>query len=155
MRRPAGLGPGPARETVPVGGPQGRGRLPHRGPATATPLARAAGVQTYQAGAWIFEEDEPGDALFVIVRGRVERVRDDRVLQRAVEEGGAAGETSVLDGRPRDASARATERPSCLRENARSSTRCCERGPMSAEVVRMLSRRLREAIASCRPPIEE
>ena len=66
----------------------------------------------YLAGEVVFDEGEEGQALYVVLRGRVLicRQRDDG-LQRVAEipAGGLLGELALLDGVPRSAQARAVD----------------------------------------------
>ena len=63
------------------------------------------------AGSTIVTEGEPGDALFLIVNGEVEVLRDGRVL-KVLRGADYFGELAVLTGERRNASVRA--RTDCL-----------------------------------------
>jgi len=69
-------------------------------------LAQQVRERTLAAGEVVYHRDDPGDALFVVVEGRVSIEKDGR---RIVELGPrqSFGETSLLDGLPRPATARA------------------------------------------------
>lgn len=68
--------------------------------------------RTYEAGELIFEQGQPGAALFLIIEGQVsvEMYKDHFTATLAVLEKGAFfGEMALLDEAPRSASARALE----------------------------------------------
>lgn len=66
-------------------------------------LIRAGTYRKWVAGETVFAEDEPGSALYVVVKGQVEVRRGDRRLA-TLDVGAFVGEMSVLDGQPRSAS---------------------------------------------------
>jgi CRP/FNR family transcriptional regulator, cyclic AMP receptor protein len=72
-------------------------------------IARQATVIDYPSGSTIFAEDEPGDALYAVLRGRVEmRCRDrcgDEQTLATLETGALLGETALLTNEPRAATA--------------------------------------------------
>ena len=73
--------------------------------------------RTYDTDESIFEEGQPGAALFLILRGRVaiEICREASTTRLAVLENGAFfGEMALLDETPRSADARALERTQTL-----------------------------------------
>jgi CRP/FNR family transcriptional regulator, cyclic AMP receptor protein len=73
--------------------------------------------RTYDADESIFEEGQPGAALFLILDGKVaiEISRETSTTRLAVLEKGAFfGEMALLDDTPRSASARALERTRAL-----------------------------------------
>jgi CRP-like cAMP-binding protein len=73
--------------------------------------------RTYDPDESIFEEGQPGAALFLILDGEVaiEIYRDTNTTRLAVLEGGAFfGEMALLDDTPRSANARALERTRTL-----------------------------------------
>ncbi|MBN2305809.1 MAG: cyclic nucleotide-binding domain-containing protein [Anaerolineae bacterium] len=67
--------------------------------------------QSYPAGAVLFEKGAPGDSMYIVLSGRVRiytRDAEDRELTlRHLED--TVGEFSMLDGKPRSASAAAAE----------------------------------------------
>jgi len=65
-------------------------------------------------GARVFTEHEPGDALYVVVTGRVAVERGDRMLAE-IGEGDCFGELALLDDGPRSATVTAVERTELLR----------------------------------------
>jgi CRP-like cAMP-binding protein len=73
--------------------------------------------RTYDVDESIFEEGQPGAALFLILDGKVavEVVRESSTMRLAVLERGAFfGEMALLDETPRSATARALERTRTL-----------------------------------------
>ena len=87
-------------------------------------LARAAAVHSYPAGATVCMEGEPGDAVFVIVTGRVDIIKQlddasERYL-RSSKPGEILGEMAILQEGVRTATIRATE-PSTILEIAKNS----------------------------------
>lgn len=73
--------------------------------------------RNYDVGELIFEEGQPGAALFLIVQGQVsvEVYREKYTAKLAtLEKGAFFGEMALLDETPRSASARALEPTRCL-----------------------------------------
>lgn len=63
-------------------------------------VAAVAKEQTFNKGARVYAEGDPGDALYVVVDGSLEARRDgERVLSIKAKE--SFGETSLFDGAPR------------------------------------------------------
>jgi CRP/FNR family transcriptional regulator/CRP/FNR family cyclic AMP-dependent transcriptional regulator len=77
-------------------------------------LARAAALRTYRRGETIVEQGQPGDAFYVIVKGRVAVAivaPDGReVVLNSLGEGEHFGEMALLDDAPRSASVIAQEK---------------------------------------------
>lgn len=77
-------------------------------------LASACTHKVVDAGTMIFSSGEPGDSMFMVIRGSVELFVKDtagqKIVLTTVGEHGHFGELSLLDGGSRTASARATER---------------------------------------------
>ena len=73
--------------------------------------------RTYDTDEWIFEEGQPGAAMFLILDGKIaiEICRETSTTRLAVLESGAFfGEMALLDDTPRSANARALERTRTL-----------------------------------------
>jgi CRP/FNR family transcriptional regulator, cyclic AMP receptor protein len=107
--------------------------------------------RSYDAGELIFEEGQPGAALFLILSGRVviERSREDNTLALAtLEEGAFFGEMALLNEAPRSADARALEQTRALALYRNDLSDLIQRDPQGAcQVYRalatMISDRLR------------
>jgi ATP/ADP translocase/HEAT repeat protein len=78
------------------------------------PLARIAEVEVYTPGQEITREGEPGDALYILVRGSVDVSHAGKVLG-TLGPGDTLGEMSTFDGAPRSATGTATEETEVLR----------------------------------------
>ncbi|MCC6526844.1 MAG: cyclic nucleotide-binding domain-containing protein [Polyangiaceae bacterium] len=108
------------------------------------PLARIAEVERYQPGEPVFVEGEMGDALFVLVRGKIAISHGGEALA-TLGPGEAFGEMAVLDEAPRSASARAAEEVEVLRIGSEAFYEVLhEHAEIAEGVIRMLSQRLRE-----------
>ena len=85
-------------------------RLPHQDRQALTSQGQ---VRSYPAGTAIVEEDDPGDSLHIIIEGSVRITTLSPDGQEAtlalLERGECFGELSLLDGRPRSASAIASK----------------------------------------------
>ena len=112
------------------------------------PLARIAELVSFSPGQKVFAEGELGDALFVIVRGKVEIQRGGHAVA-ALGTGEAFGEMAVLDEVPRSADAVAVEETDLLRIGSEEFYELLHEQVEIAEgVIKMLTHRLREADAT-------
>lgn len=72
-------------------------------------LAARARIRNYGTGATIFSEGEPGDSLHIIIDGRIRVITTngsgDEATLALVNPGDCVGDLSLLDGRPRSATA--------------------------------------------------
>jgi CRP-like cAMP-binding protein len=70
-------------------------------------LARVAHVRTYPAGALLFREGEPSDALFVVLAGRIvvtaHSAEGAEVMLNIIDPAQVVGEIGLIDGGPRTA----------------------------------------------------
>ncbi len=121
--------------------------------AAAAGLERLARRRAYAEGEVIVSEAEPGDALYVLLRGRVKVVLygesgREVILSIFKEPGDFFGEMSLLDDEPRSATVVALE-PSTLVVLSRADFRAhLARHPrVAVQVMTELSRRLRRADA--------
>ncbi len=119
--------------------------------ASAAELERLAQVREYDDEAVIASQEEPGDALFVLVKGRVKVVLygdsgREIILNVFKSPGDFFGEMSLLDDEPRSATLVASE-PSRLLVLSRADFRAhIQRHPKTAlRVLTELSHRLRRA----------
>lgn len=112
------------------------------------PLARVATVERFPVGATIVTEGEVGDRLYVLIAGKVAvTARGERVA--TLGPGEAVGEMAVLDAAPRSASAIADEETTALCIGSEEFYEILHEQVEIAEgVIRMLTRRLRDATAS-------
>ncbi len=111
-------------------------------------LARVADVETYGPGQAVFHEGEMGDALYVIVRGKI-RIESGGERLAELGPGEAFGEMAVLDEVPRSATASAADETEVLRIGSEEFYEILHEQVEIAEgVIRMLTRRLREADAA-------
>ena len=80
-------------------------------PAQLTPLAGRAFLRRFAAGQVVFTEGEPSDHLYVVRSGRVrilvQSVHGEEMTLALLGPGDSMGELSMIDGRPRSASAEA------------------------------------------------
>lgn len=98
----------------------------------------------------IFHAQEPGNALFVIKRGRVKISMDDRsgkeIILRILEAGDFFGEMSLLDGEPRSATVSSLEPCQALILSRDQFLQFIPRHPQVVlKMLTALSRRLRKA----------
>ncbi len=120
--------------------------------ATALPaLERLAEPREYPDGSVIVSQDDPGDALFVLVSGKVKVVLygdsgREIILSIFKTPGDFFGEMSLLDNEPRSATVIADERSRLLVLSRRDFQAHIEGHPRSAlRILTELSRRLRRA----------
>ena len=107
-------------------------------------IAEIAEEQPLAAGDPVFGEGEPGDALYLIVDGRVKVHKGDKQLvQLGVRD--VFGEMAVLDSEPRSASVTVVE-DAVLLKIGRDDFRdiLAERPEIAMGVMKVLTRRLRE-----------
>jgi ATP/ADP translocase/HEAT repeat protein len=112
------------------------------------PLARIADLVSFSPDQKVFAEGELGDALFVVVRGKVAIRRGSHPVA-TLGTGEAFGEMSVLDEAPRSADAVAVEETDLLRIGSEEFYELLHEQVEIAEgIIKMLTRRLREADAT-------
>jgi CRP-like cAMP-binding protein len=107
-------------------------------------IAEIAEEQPLAKGDQVFAEGEPGDALYLIVEGKVKVHKGDKELARmGVRD--VFGEISVLDSEPRSAAVSAIE-DAVLLKIGRDDFRdiLSERPEIAMGVMKVLTRRLRE-----------
>lgn len=119
-------------------------------PGSVEALRALGRERRYAAGERLFNEREPGDAVLVLLAGRVKLscVTDSgrEALLGIRVPGELIGEMSAIDGAPRSATATALEPVEVLSVSGDAFVAYLERTPAVALVlVRMLNRRLRDA----------
>jgi CRP-like cAMP-binding protein len=122
----------------------------HLDDAELTRLARAAREKNYPKGSVIVFEEDPGDALYVVLSGQVKVVLigDDgrEVILSILKKGDFFGEMSLIDDQPRSAHVIATTRANLLVLRRDEFHQCLADSPgISLGLLQALSRRLRRA----------
>ncbi len=120
-------------------------------PLDAGPWAElAAGAQpvSVRAGEWLFRQGEPGDSLYVVVRGRLEVVIEtgsELKVVRVLGRGESVGELALLTESPRSASVRARRDSELLLVTREHFAGLLEQRPeFAAGLTRVLGRQLRD-----------
>jgi CRP-like cAMP-binding protein len=113
-------------------------------------IARAAREKTYPKNSVILFEDDPGDALYVVMRGRVKVVlvgeEGREVILSILSDGDFFGEMALIDDRPRSAHVIATEDSDLLVLRRDDFRACLEESPFIAlGLLTAMSQRLRQA----------
>ena len=118
---------------------------------SAAALERLAELREYPEGSVVVSQDDPGDALFVLVSGRVKVVLygesgREIILSIFKTSGDFFGEMSLLDDQPRSATVIAADRSRLLALSRRDFQAHIQAHPRTAlRVLTELSRRLRQA----------
>ena len=102
----------------------------------------------FASGQTIFQEGEPGDALYIVVEGQVD-IRTGEQLLETLNSGDILGEMALIDDQPRMASAIA--RTDCLLTpvNRPHFLALIQRNPRFAlQVMRVMADRLRRVVHS-------
>src|SRR3954462_12379506 len=111
-------------------------------------LAASAQQVTVHAGDWLFRQGEPGDALYVVLTGRLEIVIEgplETKVIRVLGRGDSVGELALLTESPRSASVRARRDSELLLVTREHFARGLERKPECATALpRVLGRQLRD-----------
>ena len=120
--------------------------------AARSELARYLKPARYKKEAVVLSREEPGTALFLIVKGKVKVVlygpSGREVILSMLKEGDFFGEMSLLDGQPRSASVVAIGDSEVLALDRNDFVRFVESRPLVAlSILAEMSRRLREADA--------
>ncbi|MDX2138192.1 MAG: DUF1003 domain-containing protein [Chloroflexota bacterium] len=111
-------------------------------------LADASSVEQYRVGTTIFRENDPGGTMYVVVTGKLELIVRDKggheVPLLTVASGQVFGEMSLLDNRPRSASARTLTDVSLLSVSRETLVRITHQHPTVAlHLLELLAERLR------------
>ena len=107
-------------------------------------LAQHAATRSVAAGEVLFNEGDPGDALYIVSSGTV-RIMHKDIIYEEVRAGGILGEMAIVDeGAPRSASAVATTYVELVKVNASQFMTLIMSAPDFALIVmRVMARRLR------------
>jgi CRP/FNR family cyclic AMP-dependent transcriptional regulator len=113
-------------------------------------VARAAREKSYPKHSVILFEDDPGDALYIVLRGQVKVVlvgeEGREVILSILKEGDFFGEMALIDDQPRSAHVIATEESHLIVLRRDDFRQCLEESPRIAlGLLQALSRRLRRA----------
>jgi hypothetical protein len=115
-------------------------------------LASVVEERKFDTGKELFREGDVGDAVYLVVRGKVRVVVGTNGAEKTLNElgpGSVIGEMAVLDGAPRSATVRALERTRALRVPGEGFKRVMsERPEMSEAIVAELVRRMRGLTAA-------
>ncbi len=122
-----------------------------------------AGVEI-GGGQWLFRQDDAGDALYLLVRGRLRVWRDlpesaggEDVLLGEIAAGEAVGEVGLLTGQPRSAGVRAIRDSLLVRVDRQAFETLAARNPslvmkLAASVAERLRQNMQPAAAGKRAP---
>jgi hypothetical protein len=111
-------------------------------------IAQVAEETQWPAGSVVLREGDAGDALFIVANGSV-RVHKGALNLATLRKGDCVGEMAVLDQAPRSADATADEDTTLLKIAQEDFYEVLAANPEITErIVRLLSRRLREANAA-------
>jgi CRP-like cAMP-binding protein len=109
-------------------------------------VAAVAREQRFRKGERIYAEGDPGDALYVIIEGRVEARRDSEVVLTLLSKE-SFGETSLFDGAPRINEVVATEDTCTLVIDRRDFLDLlADRPELLSGMFRVLSRQLKDVV---------
>jgi hypothetical protein len=110
------------------------------------PLAELAVRKAYPAGEVIFNADDPGDQLYVVVSGEVIIERDGQTVA-TLARGHAFGEMAILDDAPRSATVRVDQATECLLVGHDDFGELLDIAPgLARGVMRVLTMRLRSTL---------
>jgi CRP/FNR family transcriptional regulator, cyclic AMP receptor protein len=109
-------------------------------------VALIATEETREPGEEIFAEGESGDALYLVLEGKVRVHRDDRVIAELGERE-CFGEMAILDAAPRSATVTAVDNTNLLKISREDFQEIMSEKPeIALGIIKVLSRRLRSAI---------
>lgn len=110
------------------------------------PLAELAVRGSYTPGSVIFNADDPGDQLYVVVSGEVIIERDGQIVA-TLGRGNAFGEMAILDDAPRSATVRVEQTTECLLVSHDDFGELLDIAPgLARGVMRVLTMRLRSTL---------
>jgi CRP-like cAMP-binding protein len=101
----------------------------------------------YPAGSKVFSQGDPGDSMFVVVKGKVDIMAGDKVVD-SLEDGDIFGEMALIDNQARSADAVAATDCSLVKIDERRFLYMTDNTPRFAlQVMRMVAFRLRDRMA--------
>jgi CRP-like cAMP-binding protein len=110
-----------------------------------TQVARVSTEETREPNEEIFAEGEPGDALFLVLDGKVRVHRQDRVIAELGERD-CFGEMALLDAAPHSATVTALQDTTLLRISREDFQEIVTEKPeIALGIIKVLTRRLRNA----------
>jgi hypothetical protein len=108
------------------------------------PLARSATIVRMPAGATLFKQGDPGDALYVVVHGKVGIVRDGKTIA-SLGPGEVFGEMAILDQETRSTDVVVETDADLLHVSVDDfNTALEDTAEIASGVIRVLSQRIRE-----------
>ena len=110
-------------------------------------LKHAGDPIEYAAGSTIFSKGDPGDSMFVVVKGKVDISVDGQVVD-SLDDGDIFGEMSLIDNQDRSADAVAGSDCTLVKIDERRFLYMTDHTPRFAlQVMRLVADRLRERMA--------
>jgi predicted acylesterase/phospholipase RssA/CRP-like cAMP-binding protein len=128
------------------------------------PIADVIDTVELAGGDWLFRQDDPGDAMYLLVRGRLRVWRDlpdeageEDPLLGEVAQGECVGEAGLLTGQGRSAGVRAVRDSLLVRVDRASFARLAERNPalvlrLAGVVADRMRQNLKPVASGQRPP---
>ena len=109
-------------------------------------IALISSEETRDQGDEVFAEGEAGDALYLVVDGKVRVHKQDRVIAELGERE-CFGEMAILDAAPRSATVTATSESNLLKITREDFQEIMSEKPeIAMGIIKVLTRRLRDAI---------
>ena len=109
-------------------------------------VALIATEESREQGEEIFAEGESGDALYLVLEGKVRVHKDDRVIAELGERE-CFGEMAILDAAPRSATVTALDNTNLLKISREDFQEIMSEKPeIALGIIKVLSHRLRNAI---------
>jgi CRP/FNR family transcriptional regulator, cyclic AMP receptor protein len=109
-------------------------------------VALIATEESREQGEEIFAEGESGDALYLVLEGKVRVHKDDRVIAELGERE-CFGEMAILDASPRSATVTALDNTNLLKISREDFQEIMSEKPeIALGIIKVLSHRLRNAI---------
>jgi ATP-binding cassette subfamily B protein len=107
------------------------------GPELLASAARQCRESTWHPGEDVFRQGDPGDRFYVIVRGRFQVIRHEKVVA-TLEDGDCFGEVALVTNHPRNATLRAMTRAVVLTLSRESFHQLLRASPQTQDRIRAL-----------------